>query len=104
MRVGGRRSGRSRYRPDPWALPEWLVTGCGVVAATAVFIDVHRSPADFYLASVTDPPPVPLLAVAGILVGALPAFLSPPLPTVTAPSSPPGPVRDDAAAQPEVAA
>ena len=23
--VGGRRDRRSRYRPDPWALPEWLV-------------------------------------------------------------------------------
>jgi energy-coupling factor transport system permease protein len=88
LRVGGRRTGRSRYRPDPWALPEWLVTGSGVVAATLVLIDVHLSPEDFFLASVTTVPPVPLLATVGILVGALPAVLSPPLPGRTAPSRP----------------
>src|SRR5680860_1091247 len=33
MYFGGRRTGRTKYRPDPWALPEWLVTGCGLVAA-----------------------------------------------------------------------
>jgi energy-coupling factor transport system permease protein len=87
LHLGGRRSGRTRYRPDPWALPEWLVAGCGAVAAAAVFVDVHLSPQDFFLASVTDVPPVPLLAVAGILVAALPAFLSPPLPVASAPSS-----------------
>ena len=74
--------------PDPWALPEWLVSACGVVAATAVFVDVHLHPEAFYLASVTDLPPVPLLTVAGILVGALPAFLAPPLPLAASPSGP----------------
>jgi energy-coupling factor transport system permease protein len=88
LHVGGRRSGRTRYRPDPWALPEWLVSACGVVAATAVFVDVHLHPADFYLASVTDLPPVPVLTVAGILVGALPAFLAPPLPLAASPHGP----------------
>ena len=88
LHVGGRRSGRTRYRPDPWALPEWLVSACGVVAATAVFVDVHLHPADFYLASVTDVPPVPLLSVAGILVAALPAFLAPPQPLASSPGGP----------------
>ena len=79
LHVGGRRSGRTTYRPDPWALPEWLVAGSGAVAAVAVFVDVHLHPASFYLASVTDAPPVPLLATAGILVALLPAVLSPPV-------------------------
>ena len=87
LHVGGRRSGRTRYRPDPWALPEWLVAGSGVVAAAAVFVDVHLSPADFFLASVTDVPPVPLLACAGILVALLPAVVAPPLPVPTTPGS-----------------
>jgi energy-coupling factor transport system permease protein len=87
LHVGGRRSGRTRYRPDPWALPEWLVAGSGIVAAVAVFVDVHLSPADFFLASVTELPPVPLLACGGILVAMLPAFVAPPLPL---PSTPPG--------------
>ena len=85
LNVGGRRTGRTKYRPDPWALPEWLVSGSGVVAALAVFVDVHLHPADFFLASVTDVPPVPLLACAGILVALLPAFVAPPLPVAASP-------------------
>jgi len=53
-----------------------------------VFVDVHLHPADFYLASVTDVPPVPLLSVAGILVAALPAFLAPPQPLASSPGGP----------------
>jgi energy-coupling factor transport system permease protein len=86
LQLGGRRSGRTRYRPDPWALPEWLVAGSGVVAAAAVFLDVHLSPADFFLASVTDMPPVPLLACVGILVAMLPAVVAPPPPGPGSPS------------------
>jgi energy-coupling factor transport system permease protein len=80
LQIGSRRTGRTRYRPDPWALPEWLVTGCGVVAAAAVLVDVHLHPADFFLASVTDVPAVPVPACLGILVALLPAFLAPPPP------------------------
>lgn len=80
--VGGRRTARSRYRPDPWALPEWLVAGCGAVSAVAMFVNVSTAPAELYLASVTAVPPVPLLACLGILVAALPAVLAPPQPVV----------------------
>jgi energy-coupling factor transport system permease protein len=89
LHVGGRRTGRTRYRPDPWALPEWLVAGSGVVAMVTVFVNVHVAPEKFFLASVTDVPPVPLLACAGILVALLPAFVAPPLPASSAPSAPP---------------
>src|SRR3954468_5574879 len=88
LHVGGAGTGRSRYRPDPWALPEWLVSGSGVVAMVAVFVNVHFAPEDFFLVSVTDVPPVPLLACAGILVALLPAFVAPPLPVPNAPSAP----------------
>ena len=27
LAAGGRRTNRTRYRPDPWRLPEWLVSG-----------------------------------------------------------------------------
>src|SRR3954470_17030327 len=87
LHVGGRRSGRTRYRPDPWALPEWLVSGSGVVGMTAVFVGVHVSPADFVLASVTVMPPVPVPACLGILVAMLPAVVAPPVPAVAAPAS-----------------
>ena len=78
--LGGRRTGRSRYRPDPWALPEWLVAGCGVLAALAMFVQMRHDPASLVLASVTELPPVPVIAVVGILIGALPVVLAPPPP------------------------
>ena len=89
LHLGGRRSGRTTYRPDPWALPEWLVAGSGVLAAVAVCVHVALHPASFFLASVTDLPPVPPLATVGILVGLLPAVLAPPLPVAGAPAGAP---------------
>ena len=80
--VGGRRTGRTRYSPDPWALPEWLVAGSGVVAAVAMFVNVAVAPEELYLASVGMVPPVPMIAVVGILVAMLPAVVAPPLPPV----------------------
>lgn len=77
---GGRRTGRTRYRPDPWALPEWLVAACGVCAAAGAFLSGAVDPASLTPASVTAVPPVPLAATAGILVAMLPAVLAPPLP------------------------
>ena len=78
--VGGRRTGRTRYRPDPWAVPELLVVSCGLTAAVLMFWQVRHDPALLVLATPTEVPPVPLLACVGILVALLPAFLSPPLP------------------------
>ena len=75
--LGGRRGGRSRYRNDPWALPEWIATACGVVPAVAMFVNVGTAPEELYLSSVTMVPPVPVLACLGLLVAALPAFLTP---------------------------
>ena len=76
--IGARRGGRTRYRPDPWTAPEWLVVVSGVIGAVAVALaplaDVYPS---------TSPPvtpSVPVLAMVGLLVAALPAWLSPPLP------------------------
>lgn len=80
LRAGGRRTGRTRYRPDPWAVPELLVVGCGVVAATLMFVTASRHPELLALSSPTDVPPVPVLACVGILVGLVPAFAAPPLP------------------------
>ena len=95
--VGGRRTGRTRYRPDPWALPEWLVAGSGLVAAVTMFVAVHLDPASLVLASITELPPVPLLPTFGILVALLPAILAPPPPR-------PEPVTTTPAREMEVAA
>ena len=84
----GRRSVRTRYRPDPWAAPEWLVTGAGVVTA-AVFT------AAAWLAlpgmdAPTDPPgwpALPLVPLLAIVVAATPAFTAPPLPVLARPTA-----------------
>lgn len=78
--AGGRRTGRTRYRPDPWAVPEFLVAGCGITAAVLMFVQMSLDPTLLVLGSPTQTPPVPLLALVGILIAALPAFLAPPLP------------------------
>jgi energy-coupling factor transport system permease protein len=78
--VGGRRTRRSRYRPDPWALPEWAVVGSGAAAALAAFITSLRDPAALQLAGPLVVPPVPVLALCGVLVAIAPAWLTPPPP------------------------
>jgi energy-coupling factor transport system permease protein len=76
--LAGRRAVRTRYRPDPWAAPEWLVVLSGAVPA-AVLV----------LVSITDPvalrgqvsplawPTLPLLPVAAILVALLAGVVAP---------------------------
>jgi energy-coupling factor transport system permease protein len=84
--VGGRRIKRSRYRPDPWALPEWLVTGSGVVAAAGMFVTGSLDPLALHLAGPLTVPPVPFLGVAGVLVALAPAWLAPAPVPITRPS------------------
>ncbi|MFJ9564882.1 CbiQ family ECF transporter T component [Streptomyces fuscichromogenes] len=78
LRLGGRRSPRTRYRPDPWDARAWLVSGSG--AAVAALLT---------LASVGDPdalhpgvvplvaPTLPLWPAAAVLLGLLPALVLP---------------------------
>lgn len=76
--AGARRGGRTRYRPQPWSVAEWLVLLCGVAAAVAT----STAPASALFPS-TSPaawPALPTTAVVGILVAMGAAWLSPPLP------------------------
>lgn len=66
--LGGRRSPRTRYRADPWAWPEWVVSGCGLAAAAATApATPHATP---------DLPPLPaaglMIALAGGLLATRP--------------------------------
>ena len=77
--LAGRRTVRSRYRPDPWALPEWVTAGAGVaVAATSIvggLLDpVGLHPQLLPLAAL----PLPAVVTGGILVGLLPGWWTPP--------------------------
>lgn len=70
--VAGRRSRRTRYRPDRWGLAETFVTGCGVAAATlALLSPVLRQ------TGLPGPPPLAWEALAFAVLAALPAMLAP---------------------------
>lgn len=79
--LAGRRSTRTRYRPDPWTWSEWGVTACAIV--TAVTFLVAGAMGITGLTAPVDPPgwpAVPPIAVLAILVSVLPAFITPPVP------------------------
>jgi energy-coupling factor transport system permease protein len=82
--LGARRGGRTRYRPDPWRGPEWLVVGCAIAAVTCT---LHARTLDLF-PSTSPPaaPTLPWLPVIGMLVALLPAWITPPLPRVIAPA------------------
>lgn len=78
LAVGGRRSVRSRYRPDHWGRSEWLVAGSGVVAAAAALVGAGLDPAGMHPS--TSPlrvPSLPVVPALGLLVALLPAWASP---------------------------
>lgn len=77
LALGRSRTTRTSYRPSPWALPEWLVAGSGLVVATVLVWSSMRGTGGLTMpAALAAPPldPVPLLA---ILVGLLPALAAP---------------------------
>ncbi|WP_286157542.1 CbiQ family ECF transporter T component [Streptosporangium nondiastaticum] len=76
--LGGRRSVRTRYRPDRWGVRAWLVSGSGVAVAALMIR------ANSYAPEVLHPSAVPLTAprlpvwpAASVLLGLLPAFVAP---------------------------
>jgi energy-coupling factor transport system permease protein len=87
MALAGHATVRTRYRPDPWRLPEWLVGGAGVVAALLI-AGASWLGADG-LAAAIDPPAWPQLPLVGLvtaLVAATPALTAPPLPVAARPA------------------
>jgi energy-coupling factor transport system permease protein len=84
--MAARRSVRTRYRPDPWWLPEWLVAGAGLLAA-AVFVWAAWS----QLAGITTPtdpaqwPLLPLAPVLALAIACTPALTAPRLPQALRP-------------------
>jgi energy-coupling factor transport system permease protein len=91
--LGGRRVRRSRYRPDPWLLAEWITAVAGTGAAVATIVaGSHNAaalnPSTFPLAW----PSLPVLPTIAILCAVLPALLTPPPPVTATISGRPDPV------------
>lgn len=78
LSLGGRRSVRTRYRPEPWGVRAWLVSGSGIAVAALMIA------ANGYAPGALHPPAVPLTApvlplwpALSVLVGLVPAFVAP---------------------------
>lgn len=81
LALSARRSVRTRYRPDPWWLPEWLVSGAGACTLLSFLISTWLFPGS--LTVLTDPPTwpaLPLLPLLGIAIAATPMLTAPQLP------------------------
>ncbi|MFJ9208641.1 energy-coupling factor transporter transmembrane protein EcfT [Streptomyces sp. NPDC102264] len=78
LRLGGRRSVRTRYRPDRWGVRAWLVAGSGAAVAALMIRAGAVDPAALHPGVVPLVAPVlPLRPAAGALLGLLPAFVAP---------------------------
>ena len=78
--LAGQRTRRTRYRPDPWRGPEWLLVGCAALVIATYAITVHDSlGAGVALAW----PTLHVLPFVATLVAALPAVATPELPSTT---------------------
>ncbi|KOG49465.1 CbiQ family ECF transporter T component [Streptomyces decoyicus] len=76
--LGGRRSVRSRYRPDRWGVRAWLVAGSGIAVAALMIWANDYAPAALHPPAVPLTAPVlPLWPAVSVLVGLLPAFVAP---------------------------
>jgi energy-coupling factor transport system permease protein len=77
--LGGRRSARTRYRPDRWDVRAWLVAASGAGVAALLTLAASRDPGALEPGVVPlVAPELPLWPAAACLLGLLPAFVTPP--------------------------
>lgn len=78
LRLGGRRSVRTRYRPDHWGVRAWLVAASGAAVAAAMIWAGAADPDALRPGVVPLTAPVlPLWPAAAVLIGLLPAAVAP---------------------------
>ncbi|GAA2019443.1 CbiQ family ECF transporter T component [Pseudokineococcus marinus] len=78
LRLASARVRRTAHRPDPWGPPEWAVVAAGAASAAGMVLAAALDPTG--VAPSTTPPAWPepsALALAAVLVAALPAVLAP---------------------------
>ncbi|MFJ5986078.1 energy-coupling factor transporter transmembrane component T [Lentzea sp. NPDC092896] len=78
FRMAGQRVQRTRYRPDRWQLPELVVALSGLGVAAVLFVTSSVDPANLNPSLIRlSWPPLSWGPLLGVLVGVLPAFLTP---------------------------
>ncbi|MFG2920861.1 energy-coupling factor transporter transmembrane protein EcfT [Streptomyces sp. NPDC048305] len=78
LRLGGRRSVRTRYRPDRWGVRAWLVAASGAAVALAMIRAGAVAPDALHPGVVPLTAPVlPLWPAVAVLIGLLPAVVAP---------------------------
>ncbi|MEU5098365.1 energy-coupling factor transporter transmembrane component T [Streptomyces sp. NPDC020996] len=83
LRLGGRRSPRTRYRPDRWDVRAWLVAGSGAAVAALLALAAAGDPEALHPGVVPlVAPALPLWPAAAVLLGLLPSFLAPKEPSL----------------------
>uniref|UniRef100_UPI000AE222A3 energy-coupling factor transporter transmembrane component T n=1 Tax=Streptomyces pathocidini TaxID=1650571 RepID=UPI000AE222A3 len=89
LTLGGRRTVRTRYRPDAWGARAWLVSGSGAAVAAAMIWSGAADPASLQPSIVPlAAPGLPLWPAAAILLGMLPAVVAPAPAPPTTPAAP----------------
>ncbi|MFE1440767.1 CbiQ family ECF transporter T component [Streptomyces sp. NPDC058739] len=90
--LGGRRTPRTRYRPDRWDARAWLVAGSGAAVAALMSVAAVRLPGTLKPGVIPlIAPELPLWPAAACLLGLLPAFVTPPPNQPKSPQSPKSP-------------
>jgi energy-coupling factor transport system permease protein len=74
--LAGRRVGRTRYRPDPWRWPEFVVMLSGIASAVVAWWVASHQLVVAYPGLATFPEVTPL-ALVGVLLGLVPAVAAP---------------------------
>lgn len=78
LRLGGRRSPRTRYRPDPWNARAWLVAASGAAVGALLALAAARNPAALHPGVVPlTAPTLPLWPAAAVLLALIPAVVVP---------------------------
>lgn len=75
--VAGRRVERTRYRPDRWRAGELVAVCSGLAVAVMTFVIADRDPMAI-TPPVADVPAVTVAALVAVMIGVVPAFLTPP--------------------------
>lgn len=78
--LGRSRSRPTVYRPDPWLVPEWIVSLSGIGAALVMFFSSQIDPLNMYPSVYPLAwPGLPLWALIACVLVVIPAFAAPPV-------------------------